>query len=68
MLYNVACVDVGATQGQSKYIQQLKRDMYNNSIVQKIKSTREYCEREFALDWLMEYSFYLHDETTSSCY
>ena len=28
MLYNVACVDVGATQGQSKYIQQLKRDMY----------------------------------------
>ena len=26
-------------------------------IVQKIKSTRIYCEQEFALDWLMEILF-----------
>ena len=26
VLYNITCVDVGATQGQSRYIQQLKRD------------------------------------------
>ena len=26
VLYNITCVDVGATQGQSRYIQQLKRE------------------------------------------
>ncbi len=32
VLYNITCVDVGATQGQSRYIQQLKRDMYNQRV------------------------------------
>ena len=41
VLYNITCVDVGATQGQSRYIQQLKRDMYkkkNDCTKNKINS------------------------------
>ena len=41
VLYNITCVDVGATQGQSRYIQQLKRDkcLFQNKINQVVSKT-----------------------------